>query len=123
MQRAFSCSLVALLLALGQVSTVAQIAPVPPLMNFQGRLARPDGTLVANGTYTVTFKLFSAPTGGTTLWSHTLPVTVRNGTFAALLGGTSGTQSGPLNSTLFSADRWLEIQIGTDAPLTPRQQL
>src|SRR5688572_11653416 len=71
----------ALVLLLTDRASHAQVAAVPTLMNFQGRLARPDSTPVPNGTYTVTFRLFSVPTGGTALWSHTLPVTIRNGTF------------------------------------------
>jgi hypothetical protein len=45
MKRAVSFALAALPLTLVSVGALAQIAPVPPFMNFQGRLARPDGTL------------------------------------------------------------------------------
>jgi hypothetical protein len=122
MQRTFMIFL-AIALMLVKVSVLAQVTAVPPLMNFQGRLTRPDGTPVANGDHTLTFKLYSAASGGTSLWSHTLLTTVRNGTFAVLLGGASGTKTGPLNSALFTGDRWLEIQIGNAPPLTPRQPI
>ena len=56
-------TLIALLL-MASLSTFAQIAAVPQRMNFQGRLARPDGTPVANGTYSVTFSLYDALTTG-----------------------------------------------------------
>jgi hypothetical protein len=36
----------------------AQTTPVPPLMNFQGHLAKLDGT------YSITFSLYDAQTGG-----------------------------------------------------------
>ena len=36
-------------------------------MNFQGRLAKPDSTPVADGTYSVRFSLWTAATGGTGL--------------------------------------------------------
>jgi hypothetical protein len=121
MQRALA--FVALLLTLVSVSASAQVTAVPQLMNFQGRLAKPDGTPIVNGDYSVTFRLFNVATGGSALWSHTLPITVRNGTFAALLGGATGTKTGALTSTLFAGNRWLEIQVGADPPLTPRQQI
>ena len=64
----------------------AQISAVPNAMNFQGRLAKSNGTPVADGTYSVLFSLYDALTGGTLKWSQTVnPVTVRNGTFAVPL--------------------------------------
>jgi hypothetical protein len=94
----------------------AQVAPVPSLMNFQGRLAKPDGTPVADGTYSIRFSLWDAVAGGTEKWNQTLnTVTVRNGTFAVLL---SGFPAGTFHTNLF-----LEIKIGNNAPLTPRQPL
>ena len=67
-------------------AAVAQVAAPPSLMNFQGRLAKPDGSPVADGAVTLQFSLFNAPTGGTLLWQRTLAsVPVQNGTFAARL--------------------------------------
>jgi hypothetical protein len=104
------------LLMLVQVSVFAQVSAAPQLMNFQGRLAKPDGTHVPNGTYSLRFSLWDSLTGGTEKWNQTVAtVNVHNGTFAVLL-----TVNTP---KLFDADRWLEIKVGTDTPLTPRQQL
>src|SRR6185295_3750197 len=101
------------LLGLVALSPVqAQVSATPSLMNFQGRLAKPDGTPVANGTYSVRFSLWTLATGGTEKWNQTQNVTARNGTFAVLL---SGFPTGTFNGNL-----WLEIKIGTNAPLTPR---
>jgi hypothetical protein len=95
----------------------AQVTPAPSLLNFQGRLTKPDGTPVADGSYSVRFSLWSAASAGTERWNQTLnPITVRNGTFAALLNVAS-----PAN--LFDTSLWLEIKVGTNAPLMPRQQL
>src|SRR5262249_23479314 len=48
-------------------------------------------------------------------WNQSGNVTVANGVFDILLSvGTPG---------LFNGNLWMEIQIGTDAPLAPRQQL
>ena len=104
------------LMALSPVHVQAQVTAAPALMNFQGRLAKLDGTPVADGTYSVQFALFPTLTGGTALWSQTIAsVAVRNGTFATQLSGF------PANA--FNGSLWLEIKIGTDLALTPRQQL
>jgi hypothetical protein len=97
-------------------SAFAQVTPAPSLLNFQGRLTRPDGTPVPDGNYSVRFSLWNAVSAGTEKWNQTVgSITVRNGTFAVLLSGF------PANT--FGGDVWLEIKIGDEAPLTPRQQL
>jgi hypothetical protein len=107
------------LLGLAALSPIqAQVIAPPQLIHFQGRLARPDGTPVPNGNYSIRFSLWTAVTGGTEKWNQTFAsVAVKNGTFAALLNTSTGT------ADKFNADLYLEIKIGTDAPLTPRQQL
>ena len=107
-------SLAALLLTLS-APAFAQVAPVPNIMNFQGRLAKPDGTPVAHGTYSVLFSLYDALTGGNLKWSETKSVVARNGSFAAAL------DSFPVGA--FNGALYLEIKIGANAALTPRQPL
>ena len=116
-----------LLLAAGPLMAQAPnpVNPPPSLINFQGRLAKPDGTPVADAAnYTITLSLWDAATAGNMRWSQTFSnVTVRNGVFAALLnlgGGFTGTNT--LDSTL-NNNTYLQIQVGTAAALTPRQQL
>src|SRR5678810_1200730 len=110
-------SLVILLLMLS-VSTFAQVQSVPQLMNFQGRLAKPDGTPVPNGNYSIRFSLWTAATGGVEKWNQTInSVTVQNGVFTVQLNTSTGAAD-KFNNNLF-----LEIKIGNNAPLTPRQQL
>ena len=110
-------SLSALLLTLTG-SALAQVQAVPPLMDFQGRLSKPNGTPLADGTYSVTFSLWSAVSGGTQVWAETDSVTARNGAFAVLLGKTTA-----LTDSVFSGPVFLQIQIGGAAALIPRQQL
>jgi hypothetical protein len=94
----------------------AQVSAAPALMNFQGRLAKPDGTPLADGTYTLTFSLYDALTGGNQKWTQTVnSVTVHNGVFAVLLNVNT--------PNLFNGNLWLQLQVGTDPALTPRQQL
>src|SRR5215470_8758310 len=91
------------LLLIFAVGGGAQVSPAPSLVNFQGRLARPDGTPVADGNYSIRFSLWNAAAGGAEQWNQTIgAITVRNGTFAVLLN----VGTGP--ATLFDADRWLE---------------
>ena len=114
---------VLLLLAAG---ARAQTTAVPSLMNFQGRLAKPDGTPVldSNGSnvYNLTFTIWDDPTATTAphlRWTQTLSgVKVRNGAFAVLLGS-----GNPLTDTVINGAVYLQIQVGSNAPLTPRQPL
>jgi hypothetical protein len=55
--RPVSLSILALLGLVALSPVQAQVSAAPSLMNFQGRLAKPDGTPVANGTYSVRFSL------------------------------------------------------------------
>jgi hypothetical protein len=114
--RPVTLSLLALLGLVALSPVQAQVAAAPSLLNFQGRLTRPDGTPVADGTYSVRFSLWDAASGGTEKWNQTLSaLAVKNGTFAALLNThTAG---------LFNTNLWLEIKIGSDPALTPRQQI
>ena len=115
-------SITALLLLALSAPAFAQVSPVPPLMNFQARLAKPDGTPVADGTYTVTLSLWDVASGGSVmtdqLWTETETVTAHNGLFSAVLGNTTA-----LTDSLFSGAVYLEVQVGADPALAPRQQL
>ena len=106
-------------------SALAQSA-VPAAMNFQGRLAKPDGTpLPDTAAQPVTFNVYSAATGGSVLWSQTGNVAVHNGVFAVKLDFSTGYQNGGSLASVFSAGVTpsLEIQVGSAAPLSPRQPL
>ena len=97
---------------------------VPAQMNFQGRLAKPDGTPVADGSYNVTFSLYNAATGGTLLWQRSIPgLPARNGVIAARLNFAGNFQNGATLSSAFNgALVYLDISLNGGASLTPRQQ-
>ena len=107
----------------------AQVAPLKT-MNFQGRLAKPDGTPVPDSSaaqiYSVTFSLWDSATvgTGTQLWAGSAAnVTVRNGTFATRLdfsGGFSG--SNTLGSVFGGSPIYLQIVVNGTAQ-SPRQPL
>jgi hypothetical protein len=118
MKRAVWLACVVLLLTLAQGGAFAQIAAVPQLMNFQGRLAKPDGTPLPDGTYSIKFTLFTAATGGTQKWSETDNLALKNGLCSVQLGKTT-----PLTDAVFAANLFLEVKVGSDPALTPRQPL
>ena len=94
----------------------AQVTAVPTQVAFQGRVATPSGNPFSDGTYSIKFSFYDAVTGGTLKQTQTISsVQVKNGTFAVALDATT--------AGLFDGSLWLEIKIGNDAPLTPRQKV
>ncbi len=94
-------------------------AAVPQLINFQGILRDGSGNPVANGSYSVVFTIYDAPSGGTNLWSETQSVNTTSGLFTVLLGSVT-----PVPATAFdNPGRWLGIKVGADPEMTPRQRL
>ncbi|PIR16223.1 MAG: hypothetical protein COV48_10085, partial [Elusimicrobia bacterium CG11_big_fil_rev_8_21_14_0_20_64_6] len=93
--------------------------PSPQMIGYQGRLYdAADQPL--NGDYDMTFKLFQDPSAGSEQWSETQSaVPVNNGAFSVQLGVVT-----PLTAGLFNnASAYLQVQVGLDAPMTPRQRL
>ena len=112
------------LLAMRAIPLIAQTTAAPTLINYQGRLATPDGNPIPNGSYSIRLSVWSAAAAGTERWSRTLnPVAVRNGTFAVLLDFTASFTAGNDIRTTFNSNAYLEIQVGADTPFAPRQQI
>src|SRR6185437_3263442 len=85
-------------------------------INFQGKLVNPDGTNVADSTYTVVFSLYNLSSGGTAIWTESDSVTTSGGVFQVALGAVTSLASVDFtNSNLY-----LGIKVGTDAEMTPR---
>jgi hypothetical protein len=111
--------------------TSAQAAPwnapaqspgnVPMTINYQGRLADPDGTPIDNTDpgLGMTFSLYTQETGGSPVWSesHT-GVEVSGGLFSVRLGSVE-----PLTTDLLTGDLWLGIKVGNDEEMSPREKL
>ena len=90
---------------------------VPQLINYQGYMTAPEGTAL-DTTVAMTFRIYAMASGGNMLWMETHPsVVLANGLFHVTLGSIA-----PLTD-LFDADRWLEIQVGSDLEMTPQQQI
>ena len=99
---------------------------VPQALNFQGRLAKPDGTSVPDtNTQSITLRLFDAADGGNLLWEQTIDnLAIHNGTFATRLDFSANYQNNNTSMSVFANPLftpYLEIQVGIDTPLTPRQ--
>ena len=95
-------------------------AAVPPVISYQGKLMQPNGIPVPDGTYSIRFAIYDAPTGGTPLWSETNPsVQVKGGLFAVLLGSVNNLGANILDSEA----RYLGIEVGNDDELSPRQRV
>ncbi|MEI6675554.1 MAG: hypothetical protein WCO57_10280, partial [Verrucomicrobiota bacterium] len=139
-------------------------ADVPLSINYQGKVADSTGLPIgATGTaasYTaaptnrkIIFRIYSAATGGTPLWTEEQTATISSGVFSVLLGNgiaASGLAAGGGTATLASeqaahtdlsaifagsltgsATRFLEIVVDSgdnnitlaDVPVSPRQQI
>lgn len=92
--------------------------PSATTVNYQGRLAAPDGT-PKNGTFGMSFTIYDAANGGNLVWgpeSHSA-VPVTNGLFNVGLGSQT---SGGIPTTVWNGDRYLQITVGGET-LTPRE--
>ncbi len=96
------------------------LAQVPQKLGYQGRLLKADGT-PETGSVAITFAIYDAETAGTLQWSEVQPVELTNGFYSVFVG----------DQTPFPTDRnifdgrplWLEVTVGSSAPLTPRQRI
>ncbi|WP_459868343.1 hypothetical protein [Endothiovibrio diazotrophicus] len=92
---------------------------VPDVINYQGKLE--DAYQVPlEGVVDITFTIYDAPSGGTPLWNEFHGgVMVSAGLFDLQIG----TLTTGLSAAFDGGDRWLEIQIGSDLPMSPRQYI
>src|SRR4051794_26939397 len=84
-------------------------------INFQGKLTNPDGTNVADGSYTLVFKLYEEISGGTALWTETQTVSVAGGIFRVALGSVTPI---PSNFNFNWSGIYLGIKVGSDSEMT-----
>jgi len=88
-------------------------------LNFQARLMNNTGGLVADGSYSVQFKLYTAVVSGTNEWTETQTVTVKNGYFNVYLGSVT-----PFPGSIdWSQEKWLTMNVNSDGEMTPRIKL
>jgi len=97
-------------------------AAINQQVNYQGKLTDSAGTAVTNGTYQMVFKLYTASSGGTAVWTETWSgaskVTVTSGLFSVMLGSITSISSVDFNQTLY-----LGVTVESDSEMTPRKTL
>jgi len=92
-------------------------AQIPRAINYQGVLTDNSEIVVPDGSYELTLRLYTVPTGGSPIWSCVETVTVSKGIFNAVLGGSCA-----LNLD-FSEQYYLGISVEGEAELSPRTPL
>ena len=105
---------IALMLILAASLSLAQ---VPKTISYQGVLTDASGTVVPDGNYNLTFKLYDVATGGTALWAEGQLVAVSKGIFNVILGSVA-----PLNLP-FNKPYYLGVTVGAGTELSPRMPL
>jgi hypothetical protein len=99
------------------VAAAIPCGAVPQYINYQGYLTRTDGSPL-DTTVSMTFTIYNAPVGGSVMWTETrASVLVSGGLFNASLGSVT-----PLPD-MFTANRYLAIQVGNDTEMIPRQPI
>ncbi|MFB3897371.1 MAG: hypothetical protein ACE14V_13800, partial [bacterium] len=79
---------------------------IPLRINYQGVLKnKSTGQVLPDGDYSVTFRLYTASTGGSAVWSEATTVTITNGILNYQLG------SAVTLSLSFNATYYLGVQI------------
>ncbi|MBV5338369.1 MAG: hypothetical protein J0665_02250, partial [Deltaproteobacteria bacterium] len=105
-------------LALTIFLVVSQALAAPPsTINYQGYLSGSNSAPV-NTPVAMTLTLYSAPVGGTALWSEyqsTVPVV--NGVYSVLMGSVT-----PI-ALPFDTVYYLGVAVNSDPEMTPRQEL
>ncbi|MEO5928184.1 MAG: hypothetical protein ABIO72_05675 [Patescibacteria group bacterium] len=91
-------------------------AAIPSTVGYQGRLKDSSNNFLT-GTYSFTFRLYNASTGGASLWTETQPtVSASAGAFSVLLGSVT-----PFPTTLdFNEALFLSTEVNGDGEMAPR---
>ena len=59
---------------------------IPPVLSYQGRLTDATGVPLPDGEYSITFKLYTQPSGCNPFWMETQKVSTRDGLFQSCSG-------------------------------------
>ena len=108
---------------------LAAVLPAAAQMNYQGRLTDAIGNPLADGQQTLEFSLWTAATGGDQVWGpYSLDgsagkpkADLVSGRFNVVIGAAD-----PANRQLqdsFAGPRFIQIKVGTNAAISPRQQI
>jgi hypothetical protein len=106
---------------------------VPALINYQGQLTDANGTNLPTADYILTFNIYDLASGGLLVWGpqvfdgtssqgHGPKIPVVQGYFNVLLGS-NDTAGRSLAEAFNGAARYVEIKLGANDPIRPRQQI
>lgn len=99
---------------------VPAYAAINDQIHFQGKVVNTDGTNVTNGSYSFTFTVYDASSGGTNLWTETKSITVTDGIFDTDLGSVTDLPG----SIDFNSDTlYLAVNFNSDGEMSPRIRL
>ncbi len=94
-------------------------AEIPQIVGYQGRVTDNAGSPVADGNYTMRFRIYDDPAVGSPLWdSNNLSVALSGGVFSVLLGDSPQ----PQVTLDFGEDYWLLVTFDGEDQL-PRKPL
>ncbi len=102
-------------LSLQNPTSAAEDVQIPRSLSYQGKLTDDQGNPVSDSIYSITFRLFSVPSGGSAYWSETQSIQTRVGLFHTLLGSVT-----PIPYIPIDGNCYLEMQVNPNPPLTPR---
>lgn len=100
------------------VSTVA-FGQIPRTISYQGLLTNSSGALVADGTYTLTIRLFRQATGGTAVFTETHSASVAKGVYNITIGSVTTLP----DSLQFDRPYFLSVAVNSGSQLNPRTPL
>ena len=91
---------------------------IPRMLSYQGKLTDTLGAPVPNGNYSVAFKLYTVPSGGSPFWSETQNVATKAGLFSVLLGSVT-----PIGAMPDGGAVYLGMAVAGGSELTPRLRI
>ena len=105
----------ALAITIGALATASAIAAVPTTLGFSARLVDDKTGDPVEGAHRISFEIFTAETGGTSVWQEGREVTIEEGLLFTDVG-----QNKPLDATVFDGRKlWLEVKLD-DVTMEPR---
>jgi len=103
----------------GVIATAVPVrAAVSEVLPFSARLSTLAGFSVPDGSYSVTFRIYSTATGGSALWTEVQTVTATDGEFIAYLGEVTSLVGAGIEFQ--TSPYYLSFQVGTDPEMSPR---
>jgi len=91
-------------------------------MSMQGILKIYDGTIVGNGSYDVTFRIYDANVNGNVLWTEAQTIQTNGGVYNTVLGKSSAGLTA-LQALKFDVPYYLGITIAGSQEMNPRMEL